>query len=259
MLRSGLVSITFRKLAVEEIVHMAATAGLDGLEWGGDTHVPHGNVARARTVRALTEEAGLKVAAYGSYYRAGVSSGKGLSFSAVLDSAVALGAPLIRVWAGDRASNQHDAYTYGEVVNDLRRIAALAASARVEVALEYHANTLTDTPDSAQRILEDAAHPNLFTLWQPHHGREADWCVSSLRKVLPKLRNLHVFHWFPGPAERHSLNVGADRWRRYLAVAAQAPGERYALLEFVKGDEPSQMLLDAVTLRRWLAEINPRP
>ncbi|MCU0793379.1 MAG: sugar phosphate isomerase/epimerase [Opitutaceae bacterium] len=104
MIHPGLVSITFRKLSPVEIVGLVRKAGLRGIEWGGDVHAPHGDIGRAREVRALTEDAGLKVAAYGSYYRAGWSEANGLSFKHVLDSAVELGAPTIRVWPGNKGS-----------------------------------------------------------------------------------------------------------------------------------------------------------
>ena len=100
MIHPALVSITFRKLDPPAIVQLVKQACLVGIEWGGDIHVPHGDRARAREVRALTEEAGLTTYAYGSYYRAGHSEDEGLSFEAVCASACALNAPTIRVWAG---------------------------------------------------------------------------------------------------------------------------------------------------------------
>ena len=69
--RTGLVSVTFRQLAVEEVVEVAAQAGLAAIEWGGDVHVPLGDLPAARKARALCEDHGLAVAAYGSYLRAG--------------------------------------------------------------------------------------------------------------------------------------------------------------------------------------------
>jgi hypothetical protein len=50
---------------------------------------------------ALTESAGLEVSSYGYYYKAGISESEGLRFSIVLETAVALNAPTIRVWAGN--------------------------------------------------------------------------------------------------------------------------------------------------------------
>ena len=71
MLCGGLVSITFRRLSPREIVKLVKKSGLEGIEWGGDVHVPHGDLSVAREVATMTQEEGLVVAAYGSYYRVG--------------------------------------------------------------------------------------------------------------------------------------------------------------------------------------------
>ncbi len=44
MIKSGLVSITFRQLTCEQIVDLVSKAKLDAIEWGGDIHVPHDNM-----------------------------------------------------------------------------------------------------------------------------------------------------------------------------------------------------------------------
>ena len=42
MLKTGVCSVTFRNLNVERIIELVVEAGLDGIEWGGDVHVPTG-------------------------------------------------------------------------------------------------------------------------------------------------------------------------------------------------------------------------
>ena len=54
-----------RKESPEAIVAAAAQAGLQGIEWGGDIHVPCGDIENAKRVSALTEAAGLQTLAYG--------------------------------------------------------------------------------------------------------------------------------------------------------------------------------------------------
>ncbi|MBD3315040.1 MAG: sugar phosphate isomerase/epimerase, partial [Chitinivibrionales bacterium] len=88
MLIPGLVSITFRRLSPSRIVGCAHGAGLASVEWGGDIHAPPGDLARAREVGSMTREAGLAVAAYGSYYRVGENEGGGLTFESVLETAL---------------------------------------------------------------------------------------------------------------------------------------------------------------------------
>jgi len=253
MIYPGLVSVTFRKLTPAEIAGLVRKAGLRGIEWGGDVHVPHGDLGRAREVRELTMEHGLATAAYGSYYRAGQSESAGLAFERVLETAVELGAPTIRVWPGAAGSDVTDEEGRWKIIEDLRRIAGLAAKAGVSITTEFHGGTLTDTNESAGGLLVEVDHPNLFTGWQPHNGETTEDCVAGLKEVLPKVSTIHVFHWWPTGAERHPLAAGAERWACFWALLRQAPGDRYALLEFVQGDEPEAFLRDAETLREWLA------
>jgi sugar phosphate isomerase/epimerase len=133
-IQSGLVSITFRKLTPRQVVESAAAAGVAGIEWGGDVHVPHGDLAKAADARRLTADAGMVVAAYGSYYRAGQSEKDGLPFERVLETARELGAPLIRVWAGHKGSADVDPVYRAGVIEDCLRIAELAARAGIGVA-----------------------------------------------------------------------------------------------------------------------------
>jgi hypothetical protein len=51
--------VTFRSLEPAEIVKLADRAGLDGIEWGGDVHVPHGDVTKASEVYKMTSSMGL--------------------------------------------------------------------------------------------------------------------------------------------------------------------------------------------------------
>jgi hypothetical protein len=55
-----------------------------------------------------------------------------------------------------------------------------------------------------------------------------------------------------GKRRREPLEYGASCWEAYLALASQAQGDRYALLEFVRDDSPEQLLADAAALRGWL-------
>jgi sugar phosphate isomerase/epimerase len=252
MIIPGLVSIAFRKLAPTEIVSLVSQADLQTIEWGGDIHVPHGNVRQARDVRRLTEDAGLTVAAYGSYYRLGSGESEGLAFQSVLDTAVALGAPLIRVWAGTKVSADVDTADWRTVVDESRRIAELAAAAGVVVAYEYHAGTFTDTLASTLQLLHEVNHPNMRSLWQPSQRNIADEEVHALQQLLPFVINIHVFQWLAGREERQPLSDGTASWRRYLDVLRRSGRNHHALIEFVCGDKPEAFLMDARTLRHWL-------
>ncbi len=251
MIRPGLVSVTFRALERAEVVRVAANAGLRGIEWGGDVHAPHGDVAAARDAARLCADAGLEVAAYGSYYRLGDDQPE--RFAQVLDSALALGTPIIRVWAGRLGSRETDAAGRARVADDGRRIAGLAAAHGIHIASEWHGDTLTDTSTSASALLADIDHAAFGTYWQPHQRMAHAGCLADLDVALPRLLGLHVFHWDEADASRLPLSAGARRWRDYLARAAPRL-DGWALLEFVRGDDPAQLVDDAATLRELLVE-----
>lgn len=234
MITPGLCSITFRKLSFPEIIALVKQAGLAGLEWGGDIHAPHGDIARAKDVRRQTEGAGLRVLSYGSYYRVGGDK----PFEPVLDSAVTLGAPVIRVWAGGVGSAQATPEQRAAVIADSTRIGELAAKAGVKVAYEFHNGTLTDTDASAQQLLREVA--NIDTLWQPWPDRDVAGNLASLRGVLPRLAHVHVYHW---TTERRPLAEGIENWRQYFQILDCA-----AFMEFVQNDDPQNFLRDAATL-----------
>ena len=100
MFQPGLVSVTFTQLTCEDVIRFAQAAQLKVIEWHGIEHVPHGDLGIAERIAQCTVDAGLAVATYGSYYVVGESENQGLSFASVLQTAKALHARMIRVWAG---------------------------------------------------------------------------------------------------------------------------------------------------------------
>jgi len=254
MLHTGLVSITFRKLTPARIVELVAEAGLEGIEWGGDVHVPHGDLAAARQVRQLTEAAGLQVAAYGSYYRAGNTLPEGFAFDAIIATAGELGAPVIRVWAGNKSAWEMTPAERAVVVTALNTMSEQAARAGIKLALEYHSQTLTDTNESAQKLLAEVNHPNLWLYWQPYAREGFDYCLEGLQAIQSRVLHLHVFSWLNKGEiiQRLPLADGAVRWLEYLKVMRSSDREHFIMIEFVKDDAEAQFLADAAALKAWL-------
>ncbi len=252
MLHSGLVSVSFRKMDPSEIVSLVARAGLEAIEWGGDIHVPHGDVRRACEVRKMTLDAGIKVASYGSYYIVGRN--EPLPFESILETALDLQAPVIRVWAGDKGSQEADRAYRMRVVEEARRIADLAWRFGVTVAFEFHGKTLTDSGPAARRLLEEIQHESVKSYWQPEVGKSTEECLAELELVLPWLANVHAFYWGSG-YERYALAEGREGWTRYLPKIASIEQDRYVMLEFVRKDDPELFLQDAATLKVWLEEL----
>ncbi len=251
-MRKGLVSISFRRHTPAEVVKAAAAARLECVEWGGDVHVPHGDLSAAGEVARITEDRGLAVSAYGSYLRLGEPGQP--EHRQVVDTALALGAPIIRVWAGKRASKDAgDQYQNG-VVEETLRLAETAAAEGVTIAFEYHGNTLTDTRASATLLFEKTAHPAVKTLWQPPQGADTEECILSLQDALPYLSNVHVFHWWPDGKHRRPLDNGMDRWRRFVSEIRSYGADPDLLLEFMPDDSIETLPTEAATLHHLIDE-----
>lgn len=210
--------------------------------------MPHGNINRAREVAKMTEDAGLEVASYGSYYRVGCEKEQNLPFERVLETALELKSPTIRVWAGNRGSGNSDQSWWNTVVDESRRIADMALKEGITVAYEYHGNTLTDTGESAYKLLKEVAHNNIRSYWQPPVDTGLEECLDGLRKIIPWLSNIHIFYWIS--RSRMPLEDGIEKWSKYMEIIKSVEGTRYCMIEFVKDDAPEQFLKDAEALKR---------
>lgn len=247
-IRPGLCSVTFRALAPERIVGLAAAAGLEVIEWGGDVHVPPGDAVRATAVARATTDAGLAVASYGSYFRAGADE----SLAPVLDSAEALGADRVRIWAGHLGSADASERVRAETVARLQAAASEAATRGIGLALEFHSGTLADTAPTTLRLLAEVDHPALSTYWQPTVGASVDTVLDEYRALAARTSAAHVFSWWPS-TERLPLRARDSLWTRFFAEAARtADPPRDALLEFVPGDDPAVLADEAAALRSYI-------
>ncbi|MDX8044574.1 TIM barrel protein [Gracilibacillus sp. S3-1-1] len=249
-MKLGLCSVTFREKSPLQIIRLAKKAGLEAIEWGADVHVIPEDDQLAETIGEQTREEGLVVSSYGSYYRLADYSGNEYDFTSILQTAQKLGAPAIRVWAGMRASADADPCYVQKVIEDARRIADLAADEGITVHLEYHEHTLTDTKESARKLMEKIDHPNLFLYWQPQNDVSVQERLASIELLKSWLTNIHVFHWYSF-ADRLELKQGEEEWLTYLQAINQNGANRYLLMEFVKGDDETEFLRDAQILHKW--------
>ncbi|MFT4157293.1 MAG: TIM barrel protein [Microbacterium sp.] len=254
-IRPGLCSVTFRALAPKEIVALAASAGLEAIEWGGDVHVPAGDVARAAQVARATADAGLAVASYGSYFRAGADE----ELTPILDSAEALGADRVRIWAGSVDSAEATQGDWRRVVDRLRLAASEAGERGIELALEFHSGTLAATAPETLRLLSDVGSAHVSTYWQPTVGASVDRVLEEYLLLAARTSAAHVFSWWPA-SERLPLRARDALWTRFFAAAASTEHPpRDALLEFVPGDDPAVLVREAAALRSYLVCACPHP
>ena len=241
----GLVSITFRHLPPLEILKLCTTAGLQAVEWGGDVHVPAGNLYRAKEIAHLSEDYGIIISSYGSYFHLGQSND---IFYRNLETALELGAPILRFWAGSKSTKDYTVTERAQLVSQLRRICEEAEKSRIVLAPEFHINTLTDSIVSLSDLLVEL--PKLRFYWQPRWDWPEDERLKSLKLQGERNICIHVFSWKiqNGREIRLPLTAGKKMWEKVFSEKKTG----YALLEFVQNDDPEAFYRDAETLLSWL-------
>lgn len=240
----GMVSVTFRQKSVREVIALAQQNNLRGIEWGGDVHVPCGDLVKAREVGRMTRDAALENFSYGSYFRVGDAD-----FDAAVETAIALGCRVIRIWAPPIASALCSPEDFARAADLLAQVCEAAARCGMLVCLEYHNGTMNDCADGFYRLAANVRATNLKTYWQPLYGRERN--LQEIAALGDKIENVHVYHWiYKDPVQRKLLEEAAGDWRDYIDLL----GARNYLLEFCKDDTEDNFVRDAKTLRKLLGE-----
>jgi 3-dehydroshikimate dehydratase len=253
-LRPGLCSVTARHLPASRVLELSSRAGLTCVEWGADVHAPPSAPPDAlRRLAAATSAAGLAVASYGTYWRATAED----DGSTLLKVAGDLGCRRLRIWAGTTGSADISRAERAGVVRRVQRLADRAAERDLELAFEHHDGTLADTAGSTLDLLSEVDRPNVGTYWQPRVGEPAEDAVAGLVALLPHVRAVHAFSWWPGHT-RLPLDERADLWTAALDVLTSTGRPLDVLLEFLPGDDLDLLPGEAGCLRGWIAQASPR-
>ena len=216
MLYSGIVSLTQKGLPVDEMMDLIKTADLAAVEWSANCHVPETDPDNARTVEARCDELGIRIASYGTYYYLG----QGMDFQPLLDTALILGAPNLRIWAGKKNSEDVSSDERRALVAEAQAVADLAAAHGLTVSFEYHRNTLTNTADSAVQLMREIDRPNIRLYWQPNQFEDVAFNMAALTQVLPADGRIRLT-WFQGSA--YGVMEYADRCAPRCCIGVKAP------------------------------------
>lgn len=243
---TGIVSVTFRQCTPEEIIRRCKAAGLDGIEWGSDVHIKAGETAYAAEIAGKCKSEGLKIHSYGSYWKGLEAEG----FEEIVETAAALKAPNIRIWAGAKNSEDVSGDERKILISNFQYAADLAKEHKMTISFEYHGGTLTNNADSAIQMIKEIDRDNVTLYWQPNQFKDIEFNLEALKKVLPYVSNIHVFNWNGG--KKLPLADGRDQWERYIDILRRDGKLHGMFLEFVPDDLEENLYSSSETLKDFL-------
>lgn len=239
----GFTSVTFRDKTVDEIISFAKKTKIDGIEWGGDIHVPPTDSKQAALVGEKTRKAGLSVLSYGSYYFLGAD----MDILPILETAKALGTKRIRIWAGKISSSDITPQAREAYIQEAKRIADEAFSFGVELCFEYHRNSLTDCLGSAKNLMQEIDRENVLLYWQPNPEIGEAEKLDEITALQEYVQTIHCFYW-TGIHTRHLLEDGIQFWNIYLEAFDKK--DIPLILEFCLDDSFENAEKDLKSLRK---------
>lgn len=241
MLEIGLCSVTFRNKSIDEIIQISVDNGLNFIEWGGDVHLKPGDFETANYIKNKCYSLDIKTS-YGSYFKYREED----DFELNLQTAKYLNTSDIRIWAKRIPSSEISLQDYNNFINISKKYADLALKYGIRINFENHRNTLTDTTDSALKMLNDIGKDNVLMYWQPQAGENIVQRLNSIKRLKNKLSKVHVFNWDDN-FNRYALESAEEEWIKY---AKELGNNRTYLIEFVKDDSEEQFANDVKALKK---------
>lgn len=241
MFKLGLVSISFRRLSVDEILSAVKASGLTCVEWGSDIHAPIDDEDRLFEIAEKQGAAGIECCSYGTYFRLGKD--KPEEILPYIRAAKILGTNILRLWCGTKGSAEYTENELDQLYADCAKVAKIAEENGVKVCMECHNYTVTDTKESALALMKAVNSPAFRMYYQPNQFRSEEENIALVRLLAPYIEHVHVFNW--EGTNMYPLMEGVDIWKQYLA---QLSGDRALLLEFMPDDRVESLPEEAKAL-----------
>lgn len=244
-----------------EIVAAAAVAGLEAIEWSSESY-SSGDGTEAWGILMTTLRAGLTVASYSALYRAGAGPDSLQRFRSALDSASALHAPNMRIFAGTSAADLSDPARRATLVQELSRLGDEAGLRGITLCLSFGRHTGVQDYPAALALVSELAHPFVRLAWEALPGVQASAASASLEAVGASTA-LVVARRLGRDGAAGSLADDPGEWRRRLAAYRDSEPDpkmgRFVLIGAV-GDasglgEDASLASDAALLREIIAEL----
>ena len=246
-MKLGMTSLTLRDEEPSAVVEHALRAGLSGIEWGvSDKHVVLGDTKRAQMIADLCRDKGIEVFSLGSYCRMDTRD----DLEEAVITASALGAPVIRIWAGGKSPLECTEEEIRCVVENTRYMADLAYRDGIVLGFEYHGGSLTETAHDAVALIEHIDRDNVGLYWQSDYTLASCENFDERNIVLPYcIGNMHIQNYSPDTGYG-LLEEIKEEILKYYGDIKEKPYN--LMIEFVKNSSAENLIRDAVALRSVL-------
>lgn len=248
MIKTGVVSVSFRSLSADEVIKCVKDAGLSAIEWGSDVHAPYTDVEKLKHIAAAQKEAGIVCSSYGTYFTLGKDPVEELH--GYIAAAKQLGTNILRLWCGNKE--------YGELTEEERDFMRSEARAAAKIAeedgavlcMECHNNSYTATLDGALDLMRATDSKAFRMYWQPSVFEPFEFSAAYAEGIAAYTQNIHVFYYENG--KHLPLECGASDWEKYLEYF---DGSQTLLLEFMPDGKPESLATEAKTLNSLAARL----
>ena len=207
----GITSDMLNSLTADEIILLAKKHQLTAVEWN-DRHIPIGNIAEAKRIASLAQNAGIKSLGYQPSYNP--MADNSLQFEDILQTAVALQTSVITL-SPFLHTEKNDLTDYIEAV---QKLADIAATADCEICLSCCADSYLDSYIHIHQFIKQVNRLSVSVNWQPNRTSSLLYNIYELKMLAPYVH--HVYIVYSDPSEQHAAPIveGQDEWQQYLKV-----------------------------------------
>lgn len=242
MYRLGLCSVSFRKSNPGEIMNAVRTAGLSYIEWGSDVHAKKEDLQMLARIASAQISMGISCSSYGTYFRLGETPV--LELEAYIGAAGVLGTNVIRVWCGNKNSQDYSESEKEALFAECKAAARIAEKYGAVLCMECHGGTYTNECDAALSLMTAVDSPAFRMYWQPNQYKTVEENLEYAKKIREYVENVHVFNW--SGKEKYPLSDAVDTWKRYLNALG---GNKTLLLEFMPDGSLESLKREAEALK----------
>lgn len=260
MIRLGLSSQAFPARSPRDVIALALDLGLEGIEWAAESHLAPGKASEAQALLFETLMARLAIVSFAALYRVDPARENGLGFTALLDTASSLQAPILRIFAGRLAYAKADPAERKALKAEVHRLGDLSAERGITLCLSLCRGTALEDYASAQVLIAELAHPFVRLAWEAMPGRPSEEGTATLEGLKAETA-LVLARSADSQGQASSLAAEVEAWDRrvgaFLAGETAPKMSRFILLGRMGNDDEAMLREDAAFLGGLAKAKNP--